>query len=184
MSLRLFAGLELPTHVAANLAALLDKLRPAAALRWSPAGNLHITTKFIGAFPEPRLSELKRALTAVAAGAFDVETRGLGWFPNPHQPHTFFAGIHAGDALPALHAATDAATTALGISKETKPYSPHLTLGRVPSGGKSDLAPLRRAVASLDSVDFGVFRADRFFLYRSDTSQQGSIYTKLAEFPL
>jgi 2'-5' RNA ligase len=50
--MRLFTAIDLPPEVAGRLDALIAKLRPLANIRWSPAANLHITTKFIGQWPE------------------------------------------------------------------------------------------------------------------------------------
>ena len=185
-SARLFTGLDLPEDITARLTGLVDGLRPVADLRWSRVENLHITTKFIGNWAVDRLAEMQTAIAGATADIrpFDVEIRGLGWFPNPHQPHTFWTGVHAGDSLSSLHAKTDAAAASLGVPKETKTFAPHLTLAKVPAGGKTNLAPMRRAVAALDSVDFGGFRADRFFLYQSKPGPTGSVYLKLAEFLL
>jgi 2'-5' RNA ligase len=57
-----------------------------------------------------------------------------------------------------------------------------LTLARIKN--KLNLQPLREAIAALPSLDFGRFEATRFFLYQSKVSPAGSVYTKLAEFPL
>ena len=43
---------------------------------------------------------------------------------------------------------------------------------------------LRETIAALPSLDFGSFVADRFYLYQSRQGPVGSVYTKLAEFPL
>ena len=64
--MRLFTGLDLPAEVVGNLEELLQQLRPTARIQWSPPANLHITTKFIGEWPEERLEELKAALRARA----------------------------------------------------------------------------------------------------------------------
>jgi len=53
--MRLFTGLDLPADVVHNLEQLLQRLRPTARIHWSLAANLHITTKFIGEWPEERL---------------------------------------------------------------------------------------------------------------------------------
>jgi len=53
--MRLFTGLELPDDVAGNLAELIRRLKPAARIHWSPPENLHVTTKFVGEWPEARL---------------------------------------------------------------------------------------------------------------------------------
>ncbi|MBX9603066.1 MAG: RNA 2',3'-cyclic phosphodiesterase [Bryobacteraceae bacterium] len=181
--MRLFTGIALPEEIEGRLEQLLGRLRPAApAQSWSPAANLHVTIKFIGELPEARLEELKQALAALPARAPEVELKGLGWFPNPHRPRVLWAGVQAGPALSDLAAAANQGLVPLGIAAETKPYSPHLTLARI----KSDegLIALRQAIAQLDSVEFGRFRPDSFHLYLSKPGPRGSVYSKLASFPL
>jgi len=181
--MRLFTGLDLAPDVVANLERLLEQLKPAAPIKWSPPRNLHITTKFIGEWPAERLEELKAALRNLAAQApIAITIAKLGFFPNPHAARVFWAGVQAGEELPALARATDDATAALGVAKESRLYSPHLTLARIANPGR--LPGLLSAVAALPSLEFGAFTADRFYLYQSQTSPAGSVYTKLAEFPL
>ncbi|SPF36931.1 2'-5' RNA ligase [Candidatus Sulfopaludibacter sp. SbA4] len=180
--MRLFIGLDLPAGVIGNLEALLDQLRPTARIQWSPPANLHITTKFIGEWPETRVDELKSALRTVPSRpALGVHIRQLGFFPNPHSPRIFWCGIEA-PGLDALAADTDRATGTLGIAGEKREFSPHLTLARIKE--KLDLQPLREKIAGLPSLDFGRFEARSFFLYQSQLRPTGSVYTKLAEFPL
>jgi RNA 2',3'-cyclic 3'-phosphodiesterase len=180
--MRLFTALDLPREVAGNLEQLLERLRPAARIHWSPPSNLHITTKFIGEWPEARLEELKRALAGLPARpSIAVRIRRLGFFPNPHAPRVFWCGIEA-PGLEALAADTDSATSALGIPREQRAFSPHLTLARIKE--RLDPQPLREAVAALPSLEFGEFQAGVFFLYLSQLRSSGSVYTKLAEFAL
>ena len=182
--MRLFVGLDLPANIKSNLGKLVDSLRPTAKMRWSPVANLHITTKFIGEWPEARLDEMKTALSAVKGiPPFSISIRGLGWFPNPHRPRVFWATVRAPEQLTQLAAATEDATASLGIARETRPFSPHLTLARMPDPAV-DLAALRRAVAGLPSDDFGAFDATVFHLYLRKMGPGGSVYSKLATFPL
>ena len=179
--MRLFTGLDLPAEVVGNLEQLLRQLRPTARIGWSPPANLHITTKFIGEWPEEGLGELQRALAALPARPpIPVHIRKVGFFPNPHSPRDFWCGIEA-PGLPELAADTDRATAALGIAAEQRAFSPHLTLARIKE--KLDLQPLREAIAAQPSLEFGEFTAASFFLYRSQLHPTGSVYTKLAEFP-
>ena len=180
--MRLFIGLDLPAGVAGNLERLLEQLRPTARIQWSPPSNMHITTKFIGEWPEPRLEELKAALGAIPSRApIAVSIGKVGFFPNPHSPRVFWCGIQA-PGLDTLAADTDRATSALGIDAERREFSPHLTLARIKE--KLNLQPLREKIAALPSLDFGQFEARSFFLYQSQLRPTGSVYTKLAEFPL
>jgi 2'-5' RNA ligase len=177
--MRLFTAIDISREVRDNLRALLNRLRPAADLRWSPVENLHITTKFIGEWPEARLDEMKRTLASVPSpGPFDIAVGRLGWFPNTKRPRVFWAGVEAAESLRALARATDLATANAGVPSEPRSYSPHLTLARIRDNAKVDA--LLKAVGALASDDFGSFRATSFFLYLS----AGGKYTKLAEFPL
>ena len=179
--MRLFTGLDLPEEVVWNLERLLGELRPAARIVWSAPANLHITTKFIGEWPDGRLEELKHALAAVEApAAIEVAIRRVGFFPNARAPRVFWCGVEA-PRLARLSADTDDATRRLGVAPEKRAYSPHLTLARIKE--RPDLSRLHAAVQGLADIEFGRFAARRFFLYRSRLQPGGSVYTKLAEFP-
>ena len=180
--MRLFAAIDIPADLQDALRSFVDRLRPAAKITWSPVKNLHVTTKFIGEWPEPRLDEIKRALASMPVkGAIDITVKGLGWFPNPRRPRVFWAGIEGGEALRALARTTEEAVARLGVPNEERAYSPHLTLARI-----REAVPLDRLNQEIESLpggcgfDFGSFRAAQFFLYLS----AGGRYTQLAAFRL
>ena len=176
--MRLFAGLDLPEDCVRAIDTLQSKLRPRAQISWSPASNLHITTKFIGEWPEERLEELKLALDGVhGSGPISFSPKGLGWFPNPHSPRIFWVAIQPAAPLAALATATEEALAPLGVQRERRPYTPHLTLARIEPG--SDIAPLRRAVAQLPPVDTGELETTHFHLYESRPTASGTVYSKL-----
>jgi 2'-5' RNA ligase len=178
-AMRLFTAIDIPGEVQSHLRALLDRLRPAAKLGWSTVEKLHITTKFIGEWPEDRLEEMKAALgKVVAPGEVRIAVRGLGWFPNPRNPRVFWAGVEGGDQLKSLARATEQAAGAIGVPVEDREYTPHLTLARVRD--RVPLDALVRTNGSLTCTDFGSFPARSFYLYLSRAGQ----YSKLAEFAL
>lgn len=180
--MRLFTGIDLPEEVRERLERLLMHLRPAAHLKWSPVYNLHVTLKFIGEWPESKLQQLEEALRSIPPRAeIPIEVKRLGWFPNAHHPRVFWAAVHGGDPLAELAHDTDAVLQPLGIPKEDRAFTAHLTLARIKE--PVPLQALRNAIDHLDSVEFGSFRADRFFLFRSQPGAAGSIYTKLSEYP-
>ena len=179
--MRLFTAIDLPSDVRARLDDLIGTLRPLARINWSPSSNLHITVKFIGEWPEERLSELKAALDSLPAREpISIVIEKVGFFPNPHSPRVCWTGVHAGSGLTGLAREIDDVLAALGVARETREYSPHLTLARIKTPKR--LPALLQAVASLPSLEFGTFTADRFYLYHSRTAPTGSVYTKLSEF--
>lgn len=178
--MRLFTGLSLAYEVRRNIELLYQSLQPLAPIAWSPAANLHITTKFIGEWPAERLDELKATLRAMPrAGSFPLAVDGFGWFPTPHHPRHLFAAVRAPEALGALAAATAEALAAIGVPAEDRPYRPHVTLARV-KDATVDLAPVKQFIAQLPSTDFGRMTVTSFKLYES---RAGS-YTVLEDFPL
>jgi 2'-5' RNA ligase len=175
--MRLFTGIDLPEPILDRLGRLLALLRPTAHLKWSPLDNLHITTKFIGEWPEEKLETFKTALGAIQKRRpIEIAVEGLGWFPNPQKPRVFWAGVHGGQALRDLAGAIEHTLEPVGVAAETRPYSPHLTLARISQ--PAPLTPVLQAIAKLDSVEFGSFEATTFYLYLS----AGGVYTKLSEF--
>jgi len=178
--MRLFTGLDLPGEVVGNLEALVARLKPTARIQWSPPANLHITTKFIGEWPEERLPELQAALSVLPVRLeIEVVVAKVGFYPHERSPRVFWCGVEA-PGLEALATHTDAATASLGVGRENRAYSPHLTLARIKD--RPDLRPLLNAIGP-GELDFGRFTARSFFLYRSQLRPTGSVYTKLAEFP-
>lgn len=181
--MRLFTAIDLPRPILEALERLIRSLRPAARIQWSPPANLHITTKFIGEWPDARLDEVTGTLAGLAPREpFPVDVRGLGWFPNARAPRVFWAGIHAPPALAQLAADTESALEGLGIAREARAFSPHLTLARIKA--PVPLEPLRQAIDKFGSAEFGSFTAESFCLYQSRLRPGGSVYTRIAEYPL
>jgi len=179
--MRLFTGIALPAEVSDKLDRLVRGLKPAARIKWSPVKNLHVTTKFIGEWPEERLGELKRALeTLPPREPLRIGVRGLGWYPNERSPRVFWAGIDAPAGLHELARQTQEALGGIGIEIEKRKYSPHLTLARIKP--PTNVSPLRVAVANLPSTEFGEFTAPSFHLYLSELQPGGAVYTSLREF--
>jgi len=177
--MRLFTAIDIPDAIASKLGAVIDRLRPKAKLSWTSVEKMHITMKFIGEWPEDRLDEMKRSLAGVrATGGIEITVRGLGWYPNPRDPHVFWAGVEAGDDLRSLAKATDQAVHAIGVPLDSREYSPHLTLARIRK--RVYMGALTKEAEKLERTDFGSFRATDFYLYLS----RAGAYTKLAGFAL
>jgi RNA 2',3'-cyclic 3'-phosphodiesterase len=184
---RLFVALEIPAAVRENLAGLIGELRGADVAssrnkaRWVPAENLHVTLKFIGHVDGGKLDAIRAALAEVGSdSAVELRFRGLGFFPSEKRPRVLWAGIAASPNLAPLARAMDARLEKLSIARETREFSPHLTLARFDPPGISE--KLRAAAVQNAQREFGVVRSDEFQLFESKTRPNGAEYTRLTSF--
>jgi 2'-5' RNA ligase len=194
--MRLFIALDIDDAIRVRITRFVEGVSGFAPdARWMKPESMHVTLKFIGEQPEAAVEQIKQALTAVAGEAADIHFRGYGFFPTAKSARVFWIGLEAGPQLAALAASVDDKMASLGIPKEDRAFSPHLTLARgagssgSPHRSKTD-APnrtfqrLQEKLAVLSTPDFGTMTAREFFLYRSQLSPKGSKYTKLAGFAL
>jgi 2'-5' RNA ligase len=128
--------------------------------------NLHLTLKFIGEGADPQ--GIIKALSEVRGAPVDIALKGLGTFPR-----VVWIGVEAD--LSALAARIEQALEPLGIARERRQFSPHLTIARLKDG---------RMPRFNEHPDFGCFHASEFVLYESKLSPTGPTYTALHRFPM
>lgn len=192
--MRVFIGLDIQDEIRECIARFIAEMRGLAPdVRWVKPDSLHVTLKFIGEKPDEVVTRIEANLRTVSAVGIDLSFRGAGFFPTPRSARVFWIGIEAGQGLAKLAGEVENALVSLGIPKESRAFSPHLTLARAGSGDpgrrKSDranqrFAKLQQKLAEIPAPEFGTMTAREFFLYRSQLSSQGSRYTKIARFDL
>ncbi|MCI0547433.1 MAG: RNA 2',3'-cyclic phosphodiesterase [Candidatus Rokubacteria bacterium] len=184
--MRLFVAILLSAETRALARAEIERLRPLSrAVAWVPPDNLHITLKFLGEQPPGRLEEIGAGLREAAGGsrAFDLALRGLGAFPGLERPKILWIGAAQG-ALEArgLQAGLDAALAERGFAPESRPWHPHLTIGRVfdERRWQREAGPeLRQAVAEAGRRDYGVAPVAALSLVESELRPSGARYAEV-----
>jgi RNA 2',3'-cyclic 3'-phosphodiesterase len=194
--MRLFVALDIDDAIRERIRLFANELRALAPnVRWVSTESLHITLKFIGEQPEPKVTAIEAALAKVSGPSTRISFRGCGFFPTAKSPRVFWIGVEAGAELAQLANQIEEALVPLGIEKEKRRFSPHITLARAGGGSgapgrqKGDrpnqsFAALQKRLAGIPSPEFGTMTAREFFLYQSQLSSQGSRYTKIARFAL
>lgn len=169
-TIRAFIALALPDAVKAALQDVivdLSDLAPPRSVRWVKPPAMHLTLRFLGETSLVVLPALSTALDTVAGqhAAFDLQLAGLGCFPNCKRPRVIWAGVDTtpdprAGVLATLKAEIDAALVPLGWEAETKPFHPHLTLGRVKDAAavssiqwQANIAPVRFAVTAIHLIE-------------------------------
>jgi 2'-5' RNA ligase len=187
--LRAFIAVEIPIEIRQNIQKETAILRReiGGLVRWVSAENMHLTLKFLGDISPSSVEFLIQMLRneAETVSGFSFQLTGLGSFPSLRRPRVIYAGIQAPAGLVALQRGIESASRRLGHEPEERPFSPHLTLGRVKQNVTADEQQKIRRVMDGTQVDvLGTARVDSVHLYKSELKPGGSVYTRLYSAPL
>jgi 2'-5' RNA ligase len=176
-SIRTFVCIEIPESIRRQIGDLQNGLRRVEAhVSWVKVENIHLTLKFLGSISPARLAKVCEAVERVtrSRSPFDVEVSGAGCFPSRRNPRILWAGITISAELTDLHAALESELAKLGFERESRKFSPHLTIGRLRStNGSNSLAD---AIAK-NSLGSYIFSNRQVVVMRSDLHPSGSVYT-------
>jgi 2'-5' RNA ligase len=173
---RLFIALSPPEHVRDLL---LDAMEGIEGVRWIDEANLHLTLRFVGEVETPVAEDLADRLAQVAAEAFVVQLDGVGHFTRKGQAAALWARVLPAPGLEALRQKVERACEAAGLGRETRRFTPHVTLARL---GRSS-GDIGRWLASFGDLRTQ-WRAEHFTLYESRLGRTGATYEAAATFPL
>lgn len=186
-TLRTFIAIELDEDLKDNLARLQNRLRgqmSPRSVRWVRPEGIHLTLKFLGDTTEEQAVQVKEALNRAAAGAGPIpfSVGGVGCFPNTRRPRVVWVGLHEPTgALARLRGAIEEQVVPLGFPTEKRPFSPHLTLGRVHRrASKSEVREVGEVVAASAIGDIDEMTATAVSYIQSDLRPSGAVYTTLA----
>ncbi len=187
--IRTFIAIDLSPAIKSALDTLIKKLKSHGSLpvRWTAAQNIHITLKFLGDIDERRLPELKTRLISAVQGVqpFSLQVGKLGAFPNANRARIIWVGCQLEPAGFLLQKSVEEATLEMGFPREKRPFSPHLTIGRVNTTSSSqDLAALARLIRETPVEWLGTQPVAGIRVYRSDLLPGGSRYTPLYDISL
>jgi len=188
--IRSFIAIELPEEVKSGLHRLQAELKlpQHTFVKWVGPESIHLTLKFLGNISPQKVSEVAKVMEQASNGVspFQVEITEVGAFPNLRQPRVLWLGIRGEiNKLVAWQQRIDNGLAPLGFAKETRPFTPHLTLAR-----------LREGVSPGDRRDFGELvmktpvevnykvDAKSLSLMKSQLLPGGAVYSRLAEVKL
>jgi 2'-5' RNA ligase len=185
MNQRLFAALDLPPLVLEALAEVAKRLRaqlPQHGVRWVRPEGIHLTLRFYGETRPEQVPDLQAGLTRVVSGLSPIELglSDLGVFPNAVAPRVIWVGLTGAlEALQTLNTRLETEAQALGFRPETRPFTPHLTLGRVNQLRAPEKQQLSQLLKETVVNAPGPFQLNQLSLINSDLKPMGAVYTRL-----
>ena len=175
--IRAFIAIPLPAGVKKRVEAFQRSLKRCdPRVRWVKPDNMHLTLKFLGDIPEQRTAEIAAALNRVVLklSPFSATIEGAGSFPSKRKPRVLWVGIERGrKELKNLALQVDTSLAALGVTREKRPFSPHITVGRVKS-----LKNIEKVTAAMEHEwSGGEFPVSTINLMKSRLTPAGARYS-------
>jgi len=174
--MRCFIAIELAENIKSEIDSYLLKLKKSNSehdIKWVKIHNMHLTLQFIGEIDVNMVEELKKALKKIAFEQFTLKLNDkLSFFPNKFRPKVIKISVNDKKGnLKRINSMIRQKLNELEIEYDKKPFSAHLTLGRIKY--------LNKKFTQVDLPKFSEFQAKNFNLFCSELTSDGPIYTKL-----
>jgi len=182
---RAFIAVEISSSLKEKLYTETQSLRRALSrplVRWVDVNNIHLTLKFLGDTPLDRLELLKGYLAEEVNGqsSFEIEIRKLGVFASFSRPRVIWVGVQDNGQLASLERCVQVAANRMGSAADKRPFSAHLTLGRIQPGvSHAEREQIRFAIMAQEGLDFGKMQVDALHLFESQLKPTGAVYSSL-----
>ncbi len=181
-------AIPLPEEIKTNLASLQAKLKNACTakgIKWVSKENFHITILFLGEISEEQVAQLKNFLLdrTKALKMTNLQVAGLGYFGKPVAPRVLWAGVN-GDLTQFVSFSADLKnfTSSISIATDDKPFSAHITLGRINEANVG--RELISKMNALTKYEAGSFMTNCILLMQSALAPEGPTYHPIAEFKI
>lgn len=184
--IRSFIAVELPDPVKDSLSSLKDRLRPAEHpyVKWVETEGIHLTLKFLGNIAQERVPQIIGAIAEASQGVspFQIQIGGLGAFPSLQRPQVIWVAIIGEvERLITLQRGIDQALVSLGFTPESRPFTPHLTLGRLRERASPGERKRIGDLMMLTKFEGGpAMEVSEISLMRSRLTPKGAIYSRIA----
>jgi 2'-5' RNA ligase len=184
--MRLFIAIEIPDEVKKEMAEVQRRLKGSGVeASWPRAGGIHLTLKFLGETPEALVPDILDGMRQAGGGMgpFRLEVVGTGTFPNPKNARVVWIGL-SGDleTLSRLQAGVEDAMVRLGMEREQRKFTPHLTLGRIKYIRSRDR--WLNALEENKDVTLPGFDVTAVSLMKSELKPSGAVYTEVGKIEL
>jgi 2'-5' RNA ligase len=182
--IRTFIAIELPDDFKEMLTFFQKELKKQApSVRWISVENIHVTLKFLGEVEVERLAEIEHALDHVRRDStvFSLRTKQFGGFPNLKKPRVCWLGFETSSEMLTLQRRIEDALELAGFERDSRTFSPHLTLGRIKLPQNFDALYAFTENNPFPACEIAV---KEYCLIRSNLKPQGAVYTPIHRYSL
>ncbi|MGA2774593.1 MAG: RNA 2',3'-cyclic phosphodiesterase [Candidatus Omnitrophota bacterium] len=182
--MRAFIAIELPKEIKEALAGLEEQLKKTNAdVKWVIPENLHLTLKFLGDIEDKQLKKVSEILDSVTNNypPYTIKISSIGAFPKLSLLKVVWVGIVMGaDETKKIFKELEDRIEKLGIPKDGRAFSSHITLGRTRSpSNRKELAKEIQRILKNFKLDNSEFQVTKITLFKSTLSSIGPTYEAL-----
>ena len=194
--IRAFLAVELSQELRAELATVQQELKHRiqpemkrdTRISWTQPASIHLTLKFLGDMDEQAIGPLLAAVEQAIGRQIPVNIpfERLGVFPRPQSPRVLWVGPSQNwergaeaKRIAEIHGAIEQACEGLSFLRETRPFSPHLTLARIKVGERQVGVALAKSGVLDRPLSLGSLAVESVVLMKSELKPTGAVYTKL-----
>jgi len=185
--MRTFIAIELPEEIKTILSRIQDELKQTHAdVKWVKPENIHLTLKFLGEIEQDLVKKIQSALSEIAQknSIFTLGLSNIGAFPKLQYPRVVWIGIKHDQRFFEIAGDLEKGLIKIGLPAESRPFSSHITLGRVRSGLNR-----KALVEKLDFLNRNLssppeFKVFSLTLFKSTLTPAGPIYETIFSCPL
>jgi RNA 2',3'-cyclic 3'-phosphodiesterase len=179
--IRTFIAVQFPDNIRDAILKLQDRLKAGVkGVKWVAPENIHLTLRFLGDLCPDDIFHVSEAVSASVKDmpVFGVSAKGIGAFPSLSRPRVLWIGL-GGDvkSLRELALRISENLEVMGIEKEKRDFTGHLTIGRVKE--KVNPAQLVKFIKDVRDIETEFFHVDRVSIFKSQLTPSGSIYSRI-----
>jgi 2'-5' RNA ligase len=184
--MRTFLAFEIDEEVMKKVLALTGRLKSIdRSVRWVKPENSHVTIHFFGEIEESNIQRIRGIIKDACTGIepIPVEMSGISAFPSLERARVIWYGVHDDGRLNTVYGKVYDALKGTDIVEklERRPYTPHLTAGRVKGRINTKLI---EEIRRLEESTFGSFDIRELILFKSTLTGSGPLYDKIERFHL
>jgi 2'-5' RNA ligase len=188
-TIRTFIALEIPDDIQQGLKSFIERSQRIIpkGIRWVPSKNIHLTLKFLGQTSSTQIPILQKNLSIPLAQyhPIDVHFSDPGVFPNSRNPRVFWFGILTNPLLTQMVSEIEKLAGEMQFPREDRPFSPHLTIGRVEQQQpKEFLQNTQKWLSAAPELGIMDLTCNWVTLFKSDLTPSGAQYTPIHRFQL
>ena len=183
---RIFIAINLPENVKKKLADYQSNW-PELPIRWTKKENLHITLMFLGYLSDEELLEICKITKEVVSrnSAFTINLKRICYGPPKKMPpRMVWAEGEKSTELGKLQKDLENSLSAssVGLESEARPYTSHITLGRIKVWEFRQIEPEERPDIN-EEINLS-FEVNSIEIMESELKRGGPNYTILESCPL